>query len=370
MTVKVGINGFGRIGRNFLRAACAQGADLEVVAVNDLTDAATNAHLLRYDTTHGTLDVAVRADGDGIVVGDRRIRVLAEREPKALPWGELGVGVVVESTGRFTARESAAAHLEGGAQRVVISAPATGADATFVMGVNDDTFDAARHVVVSNASCTTNCFVPMVKVLEDAFGLTGGLMTTVHAYTNDQNLLDLPHKDLRRARAAAENIVPSSTGAAKATGLVLESMQGRLDGTSLRVPVRDGSITDFTALVPRAVTVGEVNDAFRQAAESGPLARVLEYCEDPIVSSDVVGRSASCTFDAGLTMVLPVDDATTMVKVQGWYDNEWGYANRLVDLVMLLGVPGPPGPERRAGAADAGPHTSEQGGRHGSRSSR
>jgi len=343
MTVTVGINGFGRIGRNFLRAARAQGADLEVVAVNDLTDAATNAHLLRYDTTHGTLDVAVRAEGDSIVVGERRIRVLAEREPKALPWKELGVDVVVESTGRFTAREAAAAHLEGGAQRVVISAPATGADATFVMGVNDDTFDPARHVVVSNASCTTNCFVPMVKVLEDAFGVTGGLMTTVHAYTNDQNLLDLPHKDLRRARAAAENIVPSSTGAAKATGLVLESMQGRLDGTSLRVPVRDGSITDFTALVRRAVTVAEVNDAFRRAAASGPLSRVLEYCEDPIVSSDVVGRAASCTFDAGLTMVLPIDDATSLVKVQGWYDNEWGYANRLVDLVMLLGRAGPAG---------------------------
>jgi glyceraldehyde 3-phosphate dehydrogenase len=225
---------------------------------------------------------------------------------------------------------------------VVISAPSKDADATFVIGVNDDSFDPAHHVVVSNASCTTNCFVPMVKVLDDAFGVRNGLMTTVHAYTNDQNLLDLPHKDLRRARAAAQNIVPASTGAARATGVVLRSMQGRLDGTALRVPVGDGSITDFTALVPRAVTVGEVNAAFRLAASEGPLAPVLEYTEDPIVSSDIVGSPASCTFDAGLTMVMPVDDDTTLVKVQGWYDNEWGYANRLVDLVVLLGSAGPP----------------------------
>ncbi len=342
MTVRVGINGFGRIGRNFLRAARAQGADVQVVALNDLTDAATNAHLLRYDTTYGRFDAEVRAEGDHIVVAGKRIQVLAEREPKALPWQELGVQVVVESTGRFTRRDDAAAHLEGGAQRVVISAPATDADATFVMGVNDDTFDPRRHVVVSNASCTTNCFVPLVKVLDDAFGVRNGLMTTVHAYTNDQNLLDLPHGDLRRARAAAQNIVPASTGAARATGLVLPSMQGRLDGSALRVPVGDGSITDFTALVPRAVTVPEVNGAFRQAASSGPLARVLEYTEDPIVSSDIVGSAASCTFDAGLTMVMPVDGDTTLVKVQGWYDNEWGYANRLVDLVVLLGSAGPP----------------------------
>jgi glyceraldehyde 3-phosphate dehydrogenase len=342
MTVRVGINGFGRIGRNFLRAARAQGAEVQVVALNDLTDAATNAHLLRYDTTYGRFDAEVRAEGDHIVVAGKRISVLAEREPKALPWQELGVQVVVESTGRFTGRSDAAAHLEGGAQRVVISAPAKDADATFVMGVNDDTFDPRRHVVVSNASCTTNCFVPMVKVLDDAFGVRNGLMTTVHAYTNDQNLLDLPHGDLRRARAAAQNIVPASTGAARATGLVLPSMQGRLDGSALRVPVGVGSITDFTALVPRAVTVPEVNGAFRQAASSGPLARVLEYTEDPIVSSDIVGSAASCTFDAGLTMVMPVDGDTTLVKVQGWYDNEWGYANRLVDLVVLLGSAGPP----------------------------
>lgn len=342
MTVRVGINGFGRIGRNFLRAARAQGADVQVVALNDLTDAATNAHLLRYDTTHGRFGAEVGAEDDHIVVAGERIRVLAERDPKALPWQELGVQVVVESTGRFTGRAGAAAHLEGGAERVVISAPSKDADATFVMGVNDDSFDPARHVVVSNASCTTNCFVPMVKVLDDAFGVRNGLMTTVHAYTNDQNLLDLPHDDLRRARAAAQNIVPASTGAARATGLVLPAMQGRLDGTALRVPVMDGSITDFTALVPRAVTVGEVNAAFRSAAASGPLAAVLEYTEDPIVSSDIVGSAASCTFDAGLTMAMPVDDETTLVKVQGWYDNEWGYANRLVDLVVLLGAAGPP----------------------------
>jgi glyceraldehyde 3-phosphate dehydrogenase len=342
MTVRVGINGFGRIGRNFLRAARAQGADVKVVALNDLTDAATNAHLLRYDTTHGRFGAEVRAEEDHIVVAGERIQVLAERDPKALPWQELGVQVVVESTGRFTSRSAAAAHLEGGAQRVVISGPSKDADATFVIGVNDDSFDPARHVVVSNASCTTNCFVPLVKVLDDAFGVRSGLMTTVHAYTNDQNLLDLTHADLRRARAAAQNIVPASSGAASATGLVLPSMQGRLDGAALRVPVVDGSITDFTALVPRVVSVAEVNEAFRQAATTEPLAAVLDYTEDPIVSSDIVGSPASCTFDSGLTMVVPVDDDSTLVKVQGWYDNEWGYANRLVDLVVLLGAAGPP----------------------------
>ena len=341
MTIRVGINGFGRIGRNFLRAARAQGADVKVVALNDLTDAATNAHLLAYDTTHGRFGAEVRADGDDIVVDGQRIRVRAERDPQALPWQELGVEVVVESTGRFTSRADAAAHLEGGARRVVISAPSKDADATFVIGVNDDTFDPAHHVVVSNASCTTNCFVPMVKVLDDAFGVRTGLMTTVHAYTNDQNLSDLPHKDLRRARAAAQNIVPASSGAASATGLVLPLMHGRLDGAALRVPVADGSITDFTALVSRAVTAKEVNAAFRGAATDGPLAPVLEYTEDPIVSSDIVGSAASCTFDAGLTVVMPVDDDSTLVKVQGWYDNEWGYANRLVDVVVLLGSAGP-----------------------------
>src|ERR1700722_17646617 len=312
MTVRVVINGFGRIGRNFLRAARAQGADVEVVAVNDLTDAVTNAHLLRYDTTHGRFGAEVRAEGDHIVVDGRPVQVLAERDPKALAWEEFGVQVVVESTGRFTSRSAASAHLEGGAQRVVISAPSKDADATFVMGVNDDTFDPAHHVVVSNASCTTNCFVPMVTVLDQAFVVRTGFMTTVHAYTNDQNLLDLPHADLRRARAAAQNIVPVTTGAARATPLVLPSMEGHLDGSALRVPVGDGSITDFTALVPRAVTVADVNDAFRRAATTGRLARVLEYTEDPIVSSDIVGSPASCIFDSGLTMVMPVDAETTL----------------------------------------------------------
>jgi len=343
MTVRVGINGFGRIGRNFLRAARKQGADLTVVAVNDLTDAATNAHLLRYDTTHGRFAGDVRAEGGDLIVDGQRIRVLSEREPKALPWKELGVEVVIESTGRFTSRQAAAAHLEGGAGRVLISAPSGDADATIVIGVNDDEYDPAIHQVISNASCTTNCFVPLVKVIDDAFGIISGLMTTVHAYTNDQNLLDLPHQDLRRARAAARNIVPASTGAAKATGLVLPAMQGRLHGTALRVPVEDGSITDFTAVVGQAVTVDQVNTAFEAAAAAGPLAKVLEYNVDPIVSSDVVGNPASCIFDSALTMVMPVDDASTMVKVQAWYDNEWGYVNRMVDLVLLLGARTPPG---------------------------
>jgi glyceraldehyde 3-phosphate dehydrogenase len=340
MTVRVGINGFGRIGRNFLRAVLAQGADVEVVAVNDLTSAVTNAHLLRYDSTQGRLPVPVEVQGEDLVVGGRRIQVLAEREPALLPWGDLGVEVVIESTGRFTARSDAAAHLKGGASRVIISAPAGDADATFVVGVNDGDFDPDTHVVISNASCTTNCFVPMVKVLDDAFGIVSGLMTTVHGYTNDQNLLDLPHKDLRRARAAAINIVPASTGAARATSLVLASMKGRLDGVALRVPVPVGSITDFTAVVHGPVTVEDVNRAFATAASGPPLGRVLVYTEDPIVSSDVIGSDASCTFDAGLTMVQPVDDKTTLVKVQGWYDNEWGYSNRLVDLATIVSRPG------------------------------
>jgi glyceraldehyde 3-phosphate dehydrogenase len=260
------------------------------------------------------------------------MKVFAERDPKALPWGDIGVDVVIESTGIFTDREKAAAHLEGGAPRVIISAPATGADATFVVGVNDDTFDPAAHTVVSNASCTTNCFVPMIKVLDDAFGVERGLMTTVHAYTNDQNLLDLVHKDLRRSRAAAVNIVPASTGAARATSLVLESMKGRLDGQALRVPVPDGSITDFTGILAKDVTVDEVNEAFRAAAGSGPLANVLVYNEDPIVSSDIVGSPASCTFDSPLTQAMG-----NLVKVMGWYDNEWGYSNRLVDLSIIVG---------------------------------
>jgi glyceraldehyde 3-phosphate dehydrogenase len=315
----------------------ATGADVEIVAINDLTSPETLAYLLKYDSTHGRLGADVRVEGDGIVVGDRHIAVLAERDPKELPWGRFGADVVIESTGRFTTREAASAHLAGGAERVIISAPGTGVDATFVIGVNDDEFDPERHVVVSNASCTTNCFVPMVKVLDDAFGIESGLMTTVHAFTNDQNLLDLPHKDLRRARSAPVNIVPASTGAARATGLVLPAMQGRLDGTGLRVPVADGSITDFTAVVPGTVTVEQVNGAFAAAAASGPLSKVLVYTEDPIVSSDIVGSPASCTFDSKLTMVMPSASGITLVKVQGWYDNEWGYTSRLVDLSLLVG---------------------------------
>jgi glyceraldehyde 3-phosphate dehydrogenase len=311
--------------------------DVEIVALNDLVPTATNAHLLKYDSTQETLPEEVKTTADGISVGGKSFKVFAERDPKAIPWGELGVDVVVESTGIFTDGAQARAHIEGGARKVIISAPATNVDATFVIGVNDDTFDPARHVIVSNASCTTNCFVPMVKVLDDAFGVEKGMMTTVHAYTNDQNLLDLAHKDLRRARAAAVNIVPASTGAARATSLVLESMKGKLDGTALRVPVSDGSITDFVGILTRDVTVAEVNEAFKAAATSGPLAKVLVYTADPIVSSDIVGLPASCTFDAGLTMVVPIGTDQSLVKVQGWYDNEWGYANRLVDLSALVG---------------------------------
>jgi glyceraldehyde 3-phosphate dehydrogenase len=338
MTVRVGINGFGRIGRNFVRAVLARDADVEVVAVNDLLSAEVSAHLLHFDSTHGTLKVPVAIDGTDLVVGGRRIAVLSERDPAALPWGDLGVQIVIESTGRFTHHADAALHLKAGAERVIISAPSKDADAVFVVGVNDGEYDPVHHRVVSNASCTTNCFVPMVKVLDDAFGIVSGLMTTVHAYTNDQNLLDLPHTDLRRARAAAVNIVPTSTGAGRATGLVLPAMRGRLDGSALRVPVPDGSITDFTAVVRGRVGVSDVNQAFAAAAQIPPLDRVLVYSEDPIVSSDIVGNPASCTFDAGLTMVQPIDEATTLVKAQGWYDNEWGYSNRLVDLVEIMGA--------------------------------
>jgi glyceraldehyde 3-phosphate dehydrogenase len=332
MTVRVGINGFGRIGRNFLRAALASGADVDVVGVNDLVPVETNAHLLKYDSTHGVLKAEVKVTGDGISVDGKELKVFAERDPKALPWNDLGVDVVIESTGIFTDGEKASAHIDAGAPRVIISAPATNVDGTFVIGVNDDQFDAGMKIV-SNASCTTNCFVPMIKVLDDAFGVERGLMTTVHAYTNDQNLLDLAHKDVRRARASAVNIVPSSTGAARATALVLESMKGKLDGQALRVPVQDGSITDFTGLLGREVTVDEVNEAFRAAASSGPLAKVLEYNDDGIVSSDIVGSPASCTFDAPLTMAMG-----NMVKVFGWYDNEWGYSCRLVDLALIVGA--------------------------------
>jgi glyceraldehyde 3-phosphate dehydrogenase len=334
VAIRVAINGFGRIGRGFLRASLSN-PDIDVVAVNDLTSPEVNAHLLRYDSTQGSLDVPVALTNDGMTVGSKVIKVLAERNPAELPWGELNVDVVIESTGRFTTRESAAQHLSAGARKVIISAPATDVDATFVIGVNEDTYDPAHHHVVSNASCTTNCFVPMVKVLDDAFGVTTGLMTTIHAYTNDQSLLDLEHKDLRRARAAAINIVPASTGAARATSLVLASMKGRLDGTSLRVPVPVGSITDFTAIVS-ATSVEAVNAAFRAAAD-GPLKGVLVYTDDYIVSSDIVGTPASCTFDSLMTIVQPIDDQQSMVKIFGWYDNEWGYSNRLVDLAVHIG---------------------------------
>jgi glyceraldehyde 3-phosphate dehydrogenase len=333
MAVRVGINGFGRIGRNFFRAALKSDADVEVVGVNDLIPASTNAHLLRYDSTHGRLGLEVSCDDDSITVDGKTFKVFSERDPKALPWGDLGVDVVVESTGIFTDGTKAAAHIEGGAPRVLISAPATNVDGTFVIGVNDGDFDGAKHKIVSNASCTTNCFVPMIKVLDDAFGVEKGLMTTVHAYTNDQNLQDLAHKDLRRGRAAAANIVPSATGAARATSLVLTAMKGKLDGTALRVPVQDGSITDFTGILSREVTVEEINEAFRAASESGPLSKVLVYTEDPIVSSDIVGSPASCTFDSLLTMAMG-----SMVKVFGWYDNEWGYSTRLVEMAAIVGA--------------------------------
>jgi len=335
MTVRVGINGFGRIGRGFLRATLGN-PNIEVVAINDLTSTATNGHLLKYDSTQGRLKQEVTWTETSITVDGREIQVFAEKDPSNLRWADAGVDVVIESTGRFTTRDSAAAHLVGGARKVIVSAPATDVDATFVVGVNDGDYDPAIHHVISNASCTTNCFVPMVKVLDDSFGIVTGLMTTVHAYTNDQNLLDLPHSDLRRARGAAINIVPSSTGAARATGLVLQAMKGKLDGTSLRVPIPDGSITDFTAIV-RSTTVAEVNAAYKKAS-SGDLGRVLVYTEDPIVSSDIVGDPASCTFDANMTMVQPIDDKTSLVKVFGWYDNEWGYSNRLVDLSVIVGT--------------------------------
>jgi glyceraldehyde 3-phosphate dehydrogenase len=331
MTVKIGVNGFGRIGRNFFRAAKQRGADLDFVAVNDITDAKTLAHLLKYDSVLGTYAGEVGTSANGITVDGDELKVLAERDPANLPWKELGAEIVVESTGLFTDRERAAKHLEAGAQKVVISAPAKGEDLTVVLGVNDDQYDPATHNVISNASCTTNCVAPMAKVLDDAFGIERGFMTTIHAYTNDQNILDLPHKDLRRARAAAVNIIPTTTGAAKATGLVLPHLKGKLDGISMRVPVPDGSVTDLVATVRGTITKEQVNEAFKAAAAEGSLAGRLFYTEDPIVSSDIVGSPASCTFDALSTMVM--DD---MVKIVGWYDNEWGYSSRLVDLVEIV----------------------------------
>jgi glyceraldehyde 3-phosphate dehydrogenase len=330
MTIRVGINGFGRIGRNLFRAAKQQGADIDFVAVNDLGDPATMAHLLKYDSVLGTLPYDIRAVDGGISVDGDVLQVLSVRDPKELPWGDLGVDVVIESTGLFTDKEKAAAHLDAGAPLVIVSAPSSGADATFVYGVNHDTFDPARHKVVSNASCTTNCFVPLVKVLDDAFGVEQGLMTTIHAYTGDQNLVDGPHRDLRRARAAALSIIPTSTGAARATSLVMEAMKGRLDGYSLRVPVPTGSITDFTAVLRATPSVDDVNAAFKAAAD-GPLAGVIEYTEEPIVSSDIVTNPHSCIFDSGLTMT-----QGNLAKVFGWYDNEWGYSCRMVDITVHL----------------------------------
>jgi glyceraldehyde 3-phosphate dehydrogenase len=329
----VGINGFGRIGRNFWRAVNAADGDrgIEIVAANDLGDIATMAHLLKYDTVLGTLPVDVSVSGDTIRAGDAQIKILAEREPGRLPWRELGVEVVIESTGRFTTGPAARAHIDAGAKKVIISAPAKDEDITIVMGVNDDAYDPAVHDVISNASCTTNCVAPMAKVLLENFGITKGLMTTIHAYTNDQVILDFPHKDLRRARAAAQNIIPTTTGAAKATALVLPELKGKLDGLSMRVPVPDGSVTDLVVELGREVTKDEVNAAYRAAAE-GTLKGYLYYTEDQIVSSDIVGSPASCTFDASLTMVIG-----NQVKVIGWYDNEWGYSNRLVDLTALVG---------------------------------
>jgi glyceraldehyde 3-phosphate dehydrogenase len=330
MTVKVGINGFGRIGRNFFRAAKRQGADLDFVAVNDITDSKTLAHLLKYDSVLGTLDANIGVSDEGIAVDGDELKVLAERDPAALPWKDLGAEIVIESTGLFTDRDSAAKHLEAGAEKVIISAPAKGEDVTVVLGVNQDDYDPTTHHVISNASCTTNCVVPMASVLEEAFGIDRALMTTCHAYTNDQNLLDLPHKDLRRARAAAINIVPASTGAAKATSLAIPKLKGRMDGMAFRVPVPDGSVTDLVCILERDASVDEVNEAFRTAA-GARLDGILKYTEDPLVSSDVVGDPHSCVFDALSTMAIG-----NMVKVIGWYDNEWGYSNRLVELTELV----------------------------------
>ena len=331
MTVRVGINGFGRIGRNFYRAVVASGADIDVVGVNDLTDTLTLAHLLKYDSTLGRLGADIEVSDDAITVGGKRMAALKERDPAQLPWGELGADVVIESTGFFTDATKATVHIEAGAKKVIISAPAKNEDVTIVMGVNHGDYDPEKHTVISNASCTTNCLGPMAKVMNDEFGIVKGLMTTIHAYTADQNLQDGPHSDLRRARAAALNVVPTSTGAAKAIGLVLPELKGKLDGFALRVPVATGSATDLTFEAGRDTTVEEVNAAVEAAAD-GELKGFLKYTEDPIVSSDIVGDPSSCIFDSGLTRVIG-----SQVKVVGWYDNEWGYSNRLADLITLVG---------------------------------
>ena len=331
MTIRVGVNGFGRIGRNFWRAVNASGGDIEIVAFNDLGDVKTMAHLLKYDSVVGRLSEEVQATDEGIQVGGKTIKAFAERDPAKLPWGDLGVDVVVESTGLFTDANKAKAHIDGGAKKVLISAPAKNEDVTVVMGVNDGDYDPAKHSIISNASCTTNCLAPLAKVLDDEFGIVKGLMTTIHSYTQDQNLQDGPHKDLRRARAAALNIVPTSTGAAKAIGLVLPQLKGKLDGYSLRVPTPTGSITDLTVELPKEVSVDDINAAY-QAAADGPLKGVLRYSVDPIVSKDIETDPASCIFDAPLTKAIG-----NQVKVFGWYDNEWGFSNRMVDLSLLVG---------------------------------
>ena len=329
--VKVGINGFGRIGRNFLRAALASNAPIEIVAVNDLTSIDTLAHLIKYDSILGRINQEVTFDDNSLTIGGKKIRVFAEKDPAALPWGSVGAEIVIESTGRFTSAADAGKHLVGGAKKVVISAPATDEDVTLVLGVNDSAYVPAKHNIISNASCTTNCLAPMAKVLHENFGIVRGFMTTVHAYTNDQVILDFPHKDLRRARAAATNIIPTSTGAAKAIGLVLPELKGKLDGYALRVPVPTGSITDLTVELARETTAAEINAAMKKAAE-GPLKGILRYTEDPIVSTDIVTDPHSSIFDAGITKAIG-----NQAKVASWYDNEWGYSNRLVDLMSFIG---------------------------------
>ncbi len=330
MTIRVGINGFGRIGRTFVRRAHER-ADIEVVAVNDITDARTLAHLLEFDSTYGRMGAAVTHSDDSIIIDGAPIRVLSSRDPSEIDWGKLGVDIVVESTGKFRARDQAALHLKGGARKVLLSAPGKGADLTVVVGVNDGEYDPQRHDVISNASCTTNCVAPMAKVLNDAFGLVRGFMTTVHAYTGDQMLIDGPHKDLRRARSAAVSMVPTTTGAAKATGEVIPELAGRLNGVAVRVPVEDGSLTDLTAVLGQDVAGADINAAFEEAA-AGPMAGILHYSTDPLVSRDIIGDPASCVFDSGLTQA-----AGNLAKVFGWYDNEWGYTCRLADLVAIVG---------------------------------
>jgi len=331
MAIRVGINGFGRIGRNFFRAQLERRADIEIVAANDLGDEKTMAHLLKYDSTLGPLEGDVEVSGGVIRAGGEELKLLSERDPGAIPWGDLGVDVVLESTGFFTKRDGAQKHLDAGAKKVVISAPATDPDITIVLGVNDDTYDKDSHHIVSNASCTTNCVAPLAKVLHDAFTVEQGFMTTIHAYTADQRLQDMPHEDLRRARAAAINLIPTSTGAARAIGLVLPDLKGKIDGISVRAPVPTGSVTDLVVRLSRETTVEEVNEAFRAAASSGPLAGLLQYSEDPLVSTDIQHSPYSCIFDSELTMA-----NGSMVKVFGWYDNEWGYSCRLVDLMGKL----------------------------------